>query len=682
MADGHGPPRPLKVLIGAAIAVAGLAAAGPASAALQPLPVIDLFTDDRVENVTVAAGPRGDAVVGWTGQNNPPATVLAAFRAGDGPFSPVEFLSTTANGEDPRFVFEPDGTVLAVWSHATTSAQGGYSTRPPGGTFGPEQKLPVGERFADVGINAAGTALAAWKSFVAGGNDRVVASKRVPGGVFEPPVPLSTPVPDNFIVPRVAVNAPGEAVVAWERETAPDASAVEARIGSVAGPAFGGLRVLESEASAGTGLGRPVVAIGPGGEAIVAWTRTAGGSSVVRYAVRPPGAADFRPALTLASDASGPQLGFGPGGEAVIAFAQGPDDARRASAVVRPPGGTPGPVAPLGARSERVRVASVTFDASGAAIVGWSRSVDDDTELAEAARRPTGGSFEPAVRIADMGERGGLALSAEPDGDVIAAWRVSLGPDRVVLRVGGLDNIPDPVTHCAAVPARRPSGGDGAARFTLSQRQLLINQRISQAAIRRLNAVQQWLDSGLVTGDLCGGGIGQADLGAGIVAALGGPAAALTIAAPRPLGASPARRGRPGRVEVSAGQLLINQRISQAAVRRANGLEARLSRGLTGGDLRDGQITQAKLAAGLAITSATPVPDPPAASRTIIAGRRQGARPGRVALSAGQLRINQRISQAAVRRANGLTDTLSAGLSGDDFQDGSITAVDLAPELR
>src|SRR5690554_6089809 len=120
MADGHGPPRPLKALIGTAIAVAGLAVAGPASAALQPQPVIDLFTDNRVEDVTVATGPRGDAVVGWVGQNDPPATVLAAFRAGDGPFAPVEFLSTTSNGEDPRFVFEPDGTVLAVWSHATS----------------------------------------------------------------------------------------------------------------------------------------------------------------------------------------------------------------------------------------------------------------------------------------------------------------------------------------------------------------------------------------------------------------------------------------------------------------------------------------------------------------------------------------------------------------------------------
>ena len=155
------------MLVAAAICLTALA--GTAAAALQPLPVVDLFTDDRVEDVTVAASPLGDGVVGWTGQNNPPATVLAAFRPGDGPFSPVEFLSTTANGERPGFVFQPDGTVLAVWSHATNTAPGGYATRPRTGSFGPAQSLPSGERFAEVGINAAGTALAVWKSFVAGG---------------------------------------------------------------------------------------------------------------------------------------------------------------------------------------------------------------------------------------------------------------------------------------------------------------------------------------------------------------------------------------------------------------------------------------------------------------------------------------------------------------------------------
>ena len=82
----------------------------------------------------------------------------------------------------------------------------------------------------------------------------------------------------------------------------------------------------------------------------------------------------------------------------------------------------------------------------------------------------------------------------------------------------------------------------------------------------------------------------------------------------------------------------------------------------------------------------------------IIAGRRQAAAPsegcavvparrersggGTVRLSAEQLLVNQRISQAAVRRANALQDQLRAGLSGRHFRDGTIVAVNLAADAR
>jgi hypothetical protein len=47
---------------------------------------------------------------------------------------------------------------------------------------------------------------------------------------------------------------------------------------------------------------------------------------------------------------------------------------------------------------------------------------------------------------------------------------------------------------------------------------------------------------------------------------------------------------------LSTSQLLINQRISQAAVRRANELIARIEDGLVGGDIGDGSLTGLYLA--------------------------------------------------------------------------------------
>ncbi len=114
---------------------------------------------------------------------------------------------------------------------------------------------------------------------------------------------------------------------------------------------------------------------------------------------------------------------------------------------------------------------------------------------------------------------------------------------------------------------------------------------------------------------------------------------------------------------------------------RANGLQNRMDAGLTGGDLREGAVGPAQIRAGVTITGATPQASPPAATRTRIA-RPDRSGGGNVRLSAEQLLINQRISQAAVRRANALAAALAQGLTSDDFRPGSITARALDPALH
>ena len=47
----------------------------------------------------------------------------------------------------------------------------------------------------------------------------------------------------------------------------------------------------------------------------------------------------------------------------------------------------------------------------------------------------------------------------------------------------------------------------------------------------------------------------------------------------------------------------------------------------------------------------------------------------------GQLLLNQRISQAAVRQANDLIARIEDGLLGSDVRDGTVTALDLAPAV-
>jgi hypothetical protein len=113
-------------------------------------------------------------------------------------------------------------------------------------------------------------------------------------------------------------------------------------------------------------------------------------------------------------------------------------------------------------------------------------------------------------------------------------------------------------------------------------------------------------------------------------------------------------------------------------VRRANALRDRLDAGLTGGDVRDGEIEVAKLSPEIAITGAAPVRNPPGPTSTKIAAATSKT-DVTFTLSPRQLRINQRIGSAAIRRLNAVRDRLLTGLATDDFKDDSITAVDLAP---
>lgn len=237
-----------------------------------------------------------------------------------------------------------------------------------------------------------------------------------------------------------------------------------------------------------------------------------------------------------------------------------------------------------------------------------------------------------------------------------------------------------PTVTCAAVESRRERAGSGAP-VRLSASQLLINQRISQAAVRRANAVEAWLDAGIQGRDLCGGALGTGELGPGVVLGRGAASGTPRTASPRPLADVGNPSGRAGDVRLSTGQLLINQRISQAAIRRLNALRARLEGGLTGGDLVPGAVDAGALAPDLRVLRADMSVAIPGPSRTTVAAASAGD-PASVRLTRRQLVINQRIAQAAVRRANALSDDLRAGLEGRHFARGTVVARNLAPGAR
>jgi hypothetical protein len=211
-----------------------------------------------------------------------------------------------------------------------------------------------------------------------------------------------------------------------------------------------------------------------------------------------------------------------------------------------------------------------------------------------------------------------------------------------------------------------------------SPTQMATDRRIAVSALRRAEAVEAWLDAGIVAGDLRHQGLGAAAFHPGLVPS-GPPEAGGTAAASvrpiEPAGGPPSA----GRVRVTAVELQRTRRIARAAVSRLAAIEARLAAGLTGGDVVDGSIGAEKLAAGVALgrrRGATPAA-PPSATPPVA----PVAVP-RVAVTRARILASQRMAQGAVRRAEALRLRLLQGLSTADFAPGSIGSADLADSLR
>jgi hypothetical protein len=508
----------------------------------------------------------------------------------------------------------------------------------------------------DVAVAPGGLTAVLWVS-----RDRVEAAVRTPGGRFSAPERLGEgPGARGPVRGDLAVGEDGTIVAAWE-ERLPAGVADRAIQVAVRPP--GGPWGAPEQVAVGV---LPEVAVGRDGTAFVSLNADAGDRRHVRLAVRPPGGEWTLEEVGAASDrfTMGPQIALS-GDRVMVVWMelQIPEQRRRVMTAVREggvwqepqqfpggvepsialdPGGTahavwrvyatnatlPSPV--LAASQPRggtwgaaTRVSpddrgsgapAVGIDAAGNVMAAWS-GAPGDSGVSVARRDPLTGTWGAPETLATSAPREAPALAVAPSGQALVAWDRDGAAGRIsVLAAGGSSlsgrvGSPETVSAPGAMAASFPSFAAGvdregrptvawvgagptvwvatpataAGRVRLTAAQLGINQRISQAAIRRLNAIRARIDG---------------------------------LPAPEPA------RGEGGAVTVSLAQLRINQRISQAAVYRANLLRAQL----------DGAL------------EAVQAPD------------RGGG--GRLSLTARQLLINQRISQAAVRRVNAIADRI------------------------
>ena len=624
-------------------------------------------------SATVAAVLPAVASAAWA----EPQTICASCSESDGLVS---------------FAEASNGAAVAAWhgDRATLAAYRG----PNDDTFGTPFTVAEGGKpeFVRAAMGADGTA--AVSTWIPAATGTQVIARRTPSSTAWTVVPA----PDNGTNAHVAVGGDGTIVVAeWiVNQTTPTDQKLNAYRLPPNATAFSTGTTLYSLAApftsqqgialAGNGEGQFVAGVTVS-SGVAAQTQATAAYSADGVTWRAPEKVGVAPSTLadVALDSDGNALATVTGGAQPQSVYRSHFDTAWTSPAPVPPGAGQ----------------SIAFDLAGnAAVLGTSGTGND--VWGYTTRNVRNGGYTASAPLGGSGGSAGLAVSPAGDSLVVRAVGTSLtsswgstltggalgnddtlpgtGP-RTLIGVGADQNsrgtavwATDPASGLGSVFASTRAAGSGGT-VTLTTEQLLTSQRISQAAVLRSNGALDALDAGLPALAFRTSAFGAGAFGAGVpitgTATPATPSNARGYVVPIPEKSG----GSSGQVELTQQQLLINQRISQAAVLRSNAVRDRLDDGLTASQIGAGVITTPNLLPGLAFGTL----GANAAGTPITVPKASGGSGGNITLTTQQLLINQRISQAAVRRSNLSIARMQAGLTQDGIAAGGISAQNVKP---
>jgi PKD domain len=284
------------------------------------------------------------------------------------------------------------GDVALAWASAGTNAE--MVTRPSGGGFSPIVDLsPAGSEFATAAVVAedgAGEAVAVWNSSVEKSN-LIIEAAVVTGGVRSTPSKLSAPG-QNAVLPTLAVDERGDAVVAWMRSNGSH-NVVQASFRQ-AGGSFSAPVNLSAESG---NANAPKVAIDSAGEAIVVWEQSDVSNEVVEEATRPAAGTSFTTAVALSNPAEGaiqPSVAMNSEGDTAISWVH-LGSSNVVQARVRPSDGKFSAAANLSGEGMNAEHPQVALDGHGNPTVIWARNF-----VIQYANGTAAGAFSPDVNLA------------------------------------------------------------------------------------------------------------------------------------------------------------------------------------------------------------------------------------------------------------------------------------------
>jgi hypothetical protein len=450
--------------VGLAFACACLAlgvVAASASAAASWLPPTDIsgvneLIDGRPK---VAVDPAGNAVAIWERHVGGKEVVEASERPAGGEWSTPERLSrANEEGQGSQVAIDEAGNAFAVWVVEGTSVTFVIRTavRPPGGEWSVPENLSA--PFQDtteapqVALAAAAAgAVAAWT--INDGFDRIVqAAVHLAGGDWSDPKDLSDAAEDARS-PDVGINAAGEAVAVWQRFDGSNDIVQAAAL-----PPGGEWSEPEDLSEAGQNAHEPQVAIDPDGDAVATWSRWDGSDMIVQAAERAAGddwsAPDDLSEAGLLPEAA--PVAIDAAGNAVAVWRHSGVLTGVLQAAVRPAGGEWSEPDDLSAPGQNAVNPAVATNGAVGAVAAW-QLFDGAEYRVQASVRPPGGEWSEPENLSAAGEDAGLPdLALDAAGNGIAVFGRA-GDDGPFAQAAGYDFV-GPRLDALQIPATGTAG--------------------------------------------------------------------------------------------------------------------------------------------------------------------------------------------------------------------------------
>jgi hypothetical protein len=389
-----------------------------------------------------------------------------------------------STGSDPSLGLDATGNAILAWrtnplAPAASVVQGahhavgatGFPALAPFST----DTTPMHFNTSPVVVtNRSGNGLVVWVDDQGGGLQQLQLRTISPGGVVGPVVSVpSGGAVGSVANPSAAIDASGDAVVAWEEGTAIDAITRQG-LGS-----FTNTSVPDQLATASFA---PAVAIDGAGNAIAMWDSIGGQIDAKRH---PAGGAWTATADALVPPAphvySDPTVAANPNGQMVVAFVDFDGFNDFVSAVSGSVSGGWGPSPTVTVRSQGgvIHGPGVSVDDGGGAAIGWTTATGVQVSL-----RPAGGSFPAPTAVQSITPvpiaPTNFFLAGNGRGDVVVAWssfETTQQMARAAVKPAGTsafsatqiisDPNPDPANYAGPPVIALDENGDAAVAYPL-----------------------------------------------------------------------------------------------------------------------------------------------------------------------------------------------------------------------